>query len=284
MPAENLGSLLDWAFAELKRIDIETPQLDARLLLQQATGFSREDLILDPRRGVEAAVVEKFRQFIARRLAHEPVSRILGYREFYGRPFKVTSAVLDPRPDTETLIDLALPLMTGNCRILDLGTGSGAIIVTLLAELPAASGVAVDLSSAALSVARANAEALGVASRLTFLEGNWFQPVTGHFDLIIANPPYIPTGGIPDLEPDVRDYDPHLALAGGLDGLDPYRLIAAEAGAHLAPNGHIVVELGAGQAADVEVIFAQTGFQLHGKGVDLGGHVRCLDFLGSPNL
>ncbi len=284
MPAENLGSLLDWAFAELKRIDIETPQLDARLLLQQATRFSREDLILDPRRGVEAAVVEKFRQFIARRLAHEPVSRILGYREFYGRPFKVTSAVLDPRPDTETLIDLALPLMTGNCRILDLGTGSGAIIVTLLAELPAASGVAVDLSSAALSVARANAEALGVASRLTFLEGNWFQPVTGHFDLIIANPPYIPTGGIPDLEPDVRDYDPHLALAGGLDGLDPYRLIAAEAGAHLAPNGHIVVELGAGQAADVEVIFAQTGFQLHGKGVDLGGHVRCLDFLGSPNL
>ena len=284
MPAENLGSLLDWAFAELKRIDIETPQLDARLLLQQATRFSREDLILDPRRGVEAAVVEKFRQFIARRLAHEPVSRILGYREFYGRPFKVTSAVLDPRPDTETLIDLALPLMTGNCRILDLGTGSGAIIVTLLAERPAASGVAVDLSSAALSVARANAEALGVASRLTFLEGNWFQPVTGHFDLIIANPPYIPTGGIPDLEPDVRDYDPHLALAGGLDGLDPYRLIAAEAGAHLAPNGHIVVELGAGQAADVEVIFAQTGFQLHGKGVDLGGHVRCLDFLGSPNL
>lgn len=284
MPSDRLQTLVDWAVSELRQVDVESPQLDARLLLQQATGLAREDLILDPERQMEPDAAHAFRQFIKRRLGHEPVSRILGEREFYGRPFKVTPAVLDPRPDTETLIDFALPMITEGCRILDLGTGSGAIIVTLLAERPGASGVAVDLSASALAVATANAKALGVAGRLAFAQGSWFEPVTGLFDLIISNPPYIPAGDIQGLEADVRDYDPHLALAGGADGLDPYRAIASAAAEYLAPGAHLVVELGAGQADAVEVIFAHAGFRLNGKGVDLGGHIRCLGFAGSPKL
>ncbi len=284
MPADRLQPLLDWAVLELRLIDVESPQLDARLLLQWATGLSRENLILEPERYVETAAAQTFRQFIARRLSHEPVSRILGEREFYGRPFQVTPAVLDPRPDTETLIDFALPMMPGGCRILDLGTGSGAIIVTLLAERPEATGVAVDLSGTALAVATANARAHSVADRLEFMQGSWFEPVAGRFDLIVSNPPYIPAGDIQGLEADVRDYDPHLALAGGPDGLDPYRAIAGAASDYLAPGGHIVVEQGAGQAQAVETIFAQSGYRLVGKGVDLGGHIRCLGFAGSPKL
>jgi release factor glutamine methyltransferase len=284
MPPDTLKTLLDWATAQLRQIDIETPLLDARLLLAHATSLTREDMILDPQRSADPVSVEKFRDFIARRMAHEPVSRILGTREFYGRAFTVTPAVLDPRPDTETLIDLALPLIAGRCRILDLGTGSGAIIVTLLAERPAALGVAVDTSEAALKTAKANAEAHGVAGRLSFLTCSWFERVSGRFDLIAANPPYIPAGDIQGLEPDVREFDPHLALAGGTDGLDAYRQIAAGAGHVLAPGGQIVVEIGAGQALDVEEIFARAGFSLRGEGIDLGGHIRCLAFAGSPNL
>lgn len=278
MPSDTLKSLLDGAIAQLRRIDIETPQLDARLLLQHATGLSRETLILEPDRSVPPALASSFRALIARRLAFEPVSRIIGEREFYGRSFKVTSDVLDPRPDTETLIGLALPLMAANSRILDLGTGSGIIAITLLAETPDASGVAVDLSPAALDVARANAAALGVAERLTFLAGSWFAPVSGHFDLILSNPPYIPSADIAGLEPDVRNYDPHLALAGGKDGLDPYRMIATGAASHLAPGGHVLVEQGAGQADAVTAIFAAAGFRASGRGIDLGGHLRCLSF------
>jgi release factor glutamine methyltransferase len=278
MPSDKLQLLLGWAVAELRKIDIESPQLDARLLLQHATGLSREDLIIDPDRGISPAAAASFRAMVARRLAFEPVSRILGEREFYGRAFKVTPDVLDPRPDTETIIDLALPLMNASSRILDLGTGSGIIAITLLAETPEATGVAVDLSPAALVVARSNAVRLGVASRLTCVAGNWFEPVDGRFDLILSNPPYIPSADIAGLEPDVRNYDPHLALAGGRDGLGPYRTIAAGAAAHLAPSGHVLVEQGAGQADAVAAIFTAAGFKVAGTGVDLGGHLRCLIF------
>ena len=278
MPTDEVKRLLGWAVLELRRIDCELPHLDARLLLQHATGLSRGEMILEPGLKVAPVSAENFRALVARRQAHEPVSRILGEREFYGRPFRVTPDVLDPRPDTETIIDLALPLMAGTCRVLDLGTGSGAIIVTLLAERPDASGVAVDLSPAALGVAAANAEALGVAQRISFSEGSWFEPVSGRFDLIVSNPPYIPAGEIAGLEPDVRNYDPHLALAGGSDGLDPYRIIAARAGLHLAPGGTVLVELGAGQAEDVKAIFGNAGYCLAQQGIDLGGHIRGLAF------
>lgn len=276
MPADSLASLLSLASARLKGSD--TPTLDARLLLQAAAGLSREDLILGPDRPLTPEQLARFESFIARRERHEPVSRILGEREFYGRVFRVTPDTLDPRPDTETIIEAALPLMPRGARLLDLGTGTGAIAVTLLGERPDASGVATDLSPAALAVAGENARSLGVAGRLELREGSWFAPVDGRFDLILSNPPYIPEGDISDLSPDVRNFDPSLALSGGTDGLDPYRIIASGAAAHLAAGGHVLVEIGAGQAQDIEAIFAAAGFRPAGRYRDLGGHDRALAF------
>lgn len=279
MPPEAAHALLAAATLRLQAAGCETPGLDARLLLQAATGLSREDLILEPDHVIEPGCQARFEAFLRRREAREPVSRILGEREFYGRAFRVTPDVLDPRPDTETLVDAALALMPDRARILDLGTGTGAIVVTLLAERPDATGAAVDVSEAALAVARENAARLGVADRLTLEQGSWFSPVSGHFDIIASNPPYIPSHEIAGLSPDVRNFDPSLALLGGEDGLDPYRLIAAGAAAHLKPGGHVLVEIGAGQAPAVEQIFAGQGFGLGAAHADLGGHVRCLDFV-----
>jgi release factor glutamine methyltransferase len=204
----------------------------------------------------------------------------LGNREFYGRSFRVTADVLDPRADTETLIGavLALAKSKGPLRILDLGTGSGAIVVTLLAELPGAKAVASDLSAAALQVAKGNAEALGVANRASFVRANWFDGVDGQFDLIVSNPPYIPLGNIAGLAVDVRDFDPPKALDGGPDGLEACRRIASGAGGHLAPKGHIILEIGAGQENAVNDLFRGQGFVRESRHFDLGGHVRCLAF------
>lgn len=278
MPPEQAKPLLAAAAARLKEAGCGTPELDARLLLQAAAGLTREDLVIDPERWIDAAARERFAAFLRRRAQREPVSRILGAREFYGRPFRVTTATLDPRPDTETLVEAALALMPEEARILDLGTGTGAIAVTLLAERPGASGVATDRSADALAVARANAEALGVAPRLTLVEGSWFAPVSGVFDIIVSNPPYIPERDIVGLSPDVRNFDPREALVGGEDGLDPYRAIAHDARSHLAPGGHVLVEIGAGQADAVAAIFAAAGWDNPARHRDLGGHVRCLVF------
>lgn len=278
MPPESLKVLLDRATRRLAEAGCDTPQLDARLLLESATGLSREEIILEPSRQVARSEAERFLSFIARRESREPVSRILGEREFYGRVFHVTPDVLDPRPDTETLIAAALERMPASARILDLGTGSGAIAVTLLAERPDASGVATDVSPAALAVAQSNAELNGVSERLCLLQGSWFSPVTGRFDIIASNPPYIPERDIAGLSPDVRNFDPRLALVGGADGLDPYRAIASGAAAHLAAGGQVLLEIGAGQAEDVDAIFAASGFRAEGRYSDLGGHSRCLVF------
>lgn len=278
MPADRVKPLLVEAAARLRAAGCGTPDLDARLLLQAAAGLTREDIILSPDAPVAKEDLERFAGLIARRAQREPVSRILGAREFYGRAFRVTPAVLDPRPDTETLIEAALDLMPAGARLLDLGTGSGTIAVTLLAERPDATGVATDISSAALALAAANAAANGVADRLSLAEGNWFGPVSGAFDIILSNPPYIPARDIAGLSPDVRNFDPLSALVGGDDGLDPYRVIAAGAAAHLREGGHVAVEIGAGQALDVTAIFGAQGFRPAGEHRDLGGHIRCLAF------
>ena len=243
MPPDHLASLLAAATARLKAAGGDTPTLDARLLLQAAAGLTREDLIRGPDRMLTAEELARFESFMVRRERHEPVSRILGEREFYGRAFRVTPDTLDPRPDTETLIEAALSLIPKGARLLDLGTGTGAIAITLLAERPDASGIATDLSPAALAVARDNAVRLGVADRLELVEGSWFAPVTGVFDIILSNPPYIPAVDIAALSPDVRNFDPTLALSGGTDGLDPYRTIASGAAAHLGAIGHVLVEI-----------------------------------------
>jgi release factor glutamine methyltransferase len=261
--------------------DVAGSALDARLLLQAACELSHEEIIAEPDRIISATQSAVFQNFITRRLGHEPVSRILGLREFYGREFVVTPAVLDPRADTETVIDLirglVAPAQAGG-KLLDIGTGSGAIIITLLAELATLQGVAVDISLDALQVAKKNALRHGVSGRLQFQHGSWFEGVAGRFNLIVSNPPYIPHAEIAMLETDVKDYDPHLALDGGGDGLYAYRALASGAADYLAVGGFIVVEIGAGQASDVTEIFARHLFKLHSQKKDLGGHVRALAF------
>lgn len=280
MPGETLASLLVWARGRLGAAGIETASLDARLLLQHVTGLDHGALIGRPETEASDEVEARFRDIIDRRASHEPVSRIIGVREFYGRNFRLSPATLDPRPDTETLILAALDLLKGKPapRILDLGTGSGAIAVTLLAELPGARTIATDISPQALETAGINARENGVESRFEGLMASWFDGVTGKFDLVVSNPPYLSTSEINGLAREVKDWDPHRALAGGMDGLDWYRAIATGAGGHLLPKGHVIVEIGAGQAKQVTEIFANAGFELEAKHKDLAGHVRCLVF------
>lgn len=275
MPPETIASLL--LEGRRRLADCGTAALDARLLLQHVLRLDHADLIAGDREPVSADAVQAYRALLARRGAGEPVSRILGVRNFFGRDFVVSPEVLDPRADTETLVEAALPLL-GKSRILDLGAGSGAIIVTLLAERPEAMGVAVDLSPGALAVTAENARRHGVLSRLSLLEGSWFAPVEGRFDVIVSNPPYIPAGDIEGLGRDVRDFDPLLALAGGADGLDAYRALATGAARFLAPGGVVLLEIGAGQATAITALFVAAGWQPAGQFCDLGGHVRVLKF------
>ncbi len=249
--------------------------LDARLLLQAATGLTHEDIIAEPTRHVSAEAEATFNAFIARRLAHEPVSRILGRREFYGREYQITPDVLDPRADTEVVVELALNYVTRG-RFIDLGTGSGAIAITLCAEVAGLSGVATDISRAALAVAQANAQRLRMSDKIIFHQGPWFDGVDGLFDLIISNPPYIRATEI--LAADVADFDPHLALFGGEDGLVAYREIAEQSAAHLTKDGIVVLEVGHEQSSEVERLFKTQGFNLADQALDLAGNVRALAF------
>jgi len=283
------GPCVARALADLARslaaAGIASPALDARLLLLAATGLTHEALIGAPERVVAESEARRLDNLAARRLAREPLSRILGEREFYGRPFAIGPASLDPRSDTETLVERALDFANTHAApaILDLGTGSGAILVTLLAELPGASGTGSDVSEAALEVARANARRHGVDARAQFVAANWCDGVTGRFDVILSNPPYIPSGDIPRLDPEVRDHDPILALDGGPDGLDHYRAIAAGARSRLSPGGLLALEIGAGQHDQVAGLLAGHGWRpASGAGAcrDLSGRVRVLAFGG----
>lgn len=272
------------ALAQMTRVfaaaGINSAPRDARVLLQGLLGIDGTAILTRPEQplGEQASSV---RDAVRRRLLHEPVSRILGAREFYGREFIVTPDVLDPRPDTETVIELALEIVRANglqseaLQIADIGTGSGILIATLLLELPNARGVATDVSTAALAVAQRNAERLGVAARSSFIATHGLNGCARPFDLIVSNPPYIPADDIPRLEPEVRDYDPALALDGGADGLDVYREIAKVAPNPLRPM-RIVLEVGAGQASDVTDIFRSSGWQSLGQKKDLGGHERAV--------
>jgi len=264
---------------------IDTPELDARLLVEAASGLSRAAMIRDPDEPLTPAAADRLAGLAARRLAREPVSRILGERSFYGRDFTISPETLDPRPDTETLIEAALGLMRPRgwdkrpIRILDVGTGSGAILVTLLAELPLASGLGTDISAGALRVASANAERHAVAARAEFSLARSLSGIRGRFDLLVSNPPYIPTQQIPALEPEVKDHDPIRALDGGPDGLDVYREIAAGL-VRVVPDGIALFEVGAGQAEAVATLMsAAAGGVNAGKWWqwnDLSGHTRCV--------
>jgi release factor glutamine methyltransferase len=274
MPPETLRSLLIWGRRELERAGIDNAALDARILLLRTAGMTHEMLIAEPERLAPQPVQERFAAFIKRRQSQEPVSRILGEREFYGRLFKVTPATLDPRPDTETLIDQALRLKPKS--ILDLGTGTGAIAVTLLCELSDATGVATDISALALTVAEENALRHGVAGRLRLVQSDWYANVAGRFDLIVSNPPYIVSADIAKLADEVKKHDPLPALDGGVDGLAAYRHIASGAHEGLNENGRVLVEIGSGQKDNILAIFEESGFALASESRDLAGHVRCL--------
>jgi release factor glutamine methyltransferase len=265
----------------LREAGIETPELDARVLLCHAVGLSHETYIARAREPLPADAATRLTCAIARRLKREPVARILGCREFYERSFILGHDTLDPRPDTETLIEAVLDIVREQgwqekpLRLLDLGTGTGCILVTLLAELPRAVGLGTDLSLGALAVAAANAKAHGVGPRAAFAAADWLDGVSGKFDLIVSNPPYIAAGEIAGLAEEVAAHDPRLALDGGPDGLDAYRRIAMRARDALTEDGRLLVEIGPGQGDDVATIFARAGLDPErGARRDLAGRPR----------
>jgi release factor glutamine methyltransferase len=266
----------------LRLAGIESPEIDARALLGHTLRLSRAQLLSQSDRILESREIESACTLIARRLKREPVSRIIGGRNFWTLALQVTPDVLDPRPDTETVVEAALDFVKQNgrsndrLRILDIGTGSGAIVLALLSELPRAAGVAIDISLPALCVARANAAQNSLLTRCDFVLCSFADAVFGPFDLIVSNPPYISSAEITSLEPEVRNYDPKLALDGGADGLDAYRAIANEAERLLAPNGGLFVELGAEQKADVSALFTKAGLEVISSRTDLAGISRAL--------
>ncbi len=286
MPLEVARLHLEIA-ARLRACDIETAMLDARLIICHATGLSDIDLIARPQTPVSDQQVLHIDEMVDRRKAGEPVSRLIGHKEFFGRQFKVAPATLDPRPDTEVLVETGMRLLRGlpagrQGRVLDIGTGTGVIAITLLAELTSFTGVATDISDAALEVCRSNATAHGVEERLETMCTNWANGVSGPFDLVISNPPYIAGHEMAGLAADVRDHDPGLSLDGGADGLDAYRAILPEAAALVQPEGHVLVEFGKGQHEAVVEIAAQAGLALiddsTGLVRDLAGIIRCAGF------
>ena len=279
-----LGQLLAHVRLELRQAEIDSAELDARLLVQHYTGYTLRDFVTRTDAVVAQECIGDVFAAVQRRLTGEPVHRIIGEREFYGLNFKLNADTLEPRPDTEALIGLVLPFLQQQVAqkhfvdLIDMGTGTGAIVITLLHEVQQARGVAVDIAAGALQAARINAKEAGVSSRLAVLQSDWFDAVRGKYDLIVSNPPYIPAKIVLELDKGVKDFDPHRALDGGKDGLNFYRSLAAQSAAYLHDNGMIAIEIGAGQAPDIEAIFAECGFRLTGEAEDLGGHKRALSF------
>jgi release factor glutamine methyltransferase len=274
-----VAQALHRAAERLMAVGIDTSRLDARLLLGEVLGLAPQQVFTRPQLELSSQEAERFDALVTRRLGREPISHLLGRRGFWTLEFKVTADTLDPRPDTETLIEAvleALPERGRPRRILDLGTGTGCILLTLLTELGFATGLGVDKSPAALEVARANAQSLGLADRAQFQLGDWGQGLEGGFDVIASNPPYIPDGEINGLEPEVAAFEPRLALAGGADGLDCYRLLAPQMARLLAPGGLVALEVGIGQAGDVAALLSEVGLTIRGVERDLGGVERCV--------
>jgi release factor glutamine methyltransferase len=268
------------ARAALVEAGIESAALDARLLMAAAADLDMAALIARGGDAVSPLVERLFQSHLKRRIAGEPVARILGVREFWGLPFEVDASTLVPRPETEILVEIVLQRMRRSSpdglRVCDLGTGSGAIILALLSELPNATGVAVDRSRGALSVAERNAQRFGLAERVAFLEGDYAVRPEGCFDAVVSNPPYVESGAIHDLDTEVRDHDPIEALDGGPDGLAAYRVIAGRAAELIVPGGLLAVEIGRGQAVAVCDLMRQAGFARLEAHRDLAGIDRVL--------
>lgn len=286
MTGTTLAELLLSARKRLADAGIEGAAFDARLLVEDITGTTRAEAITDPNRILGADILKAVDAALARRISGEPVHRILGYREFHGLRLGLSVETLEPRPDTETLVDAMVPVLAeigarkGACRILDLGTGTGAIALALLAAVPRACAVGVDISEDALATAVRNARDLGLSERFTAVRSDWFEAISGQFDAIVSNPPYISSAEIETLQKEVRNFDPLRALDGGIDGLDAYRTIAKESARHLEADGAIAVEIGSSQKADVTDIFQDAGFLVKSALRDLAGNDRVLLFTG----
>ncbi len=266
--------LLRWTADYFAGRGIDSPRLDAELLLAETLKLDRVGLYLNFERPLQADELTVYREKVRRRAGREPLAYILGRTEFWSLPLRVTPDVLIPRPDTELLVEQALARVDGTARVLDVGTGSGALAIALAHERPDWTVTAVDLSPQALKVAAGNARDNGVAERITLVEGNLIALPSGPFELIVANPPYIPTGELAELMPEVCDYEPHLALDGGACGLDAYRALAGQATSVLAPGGWLLVEVGMGQAPAVQALFATAGLTELYNALDLAGIER----------
>lgn len=262
----------------LEAAGIDTPVIDARLLLEAGANVSRLDIITDPRRALSEEQVTAVNVLAARRETREPISHILGTKGFWTYQFEVNADVLTPRPETELLVKLALDALPSDsgARVLDLGVGSGAILLSILAEREKVTGVGVDASEAALQVARANARKLGVDARVELQTGDWCQGLSGQFEVVLSNPPYIPSGDIAGLAPEVSRYEPHLALDGGADGLDAYRTIIAALPSLLTATGMFALEVGIGQAEAVRAMALAEGFEVAEPHLDIGGVHRVI--------
>lgn len=274
-----IGRVLAWAAADFRTRGLETARLDAELLLGHALGMDRIRLIVEHQRPLSPDELSRYRELIKRRRNREPIAYILGVREFYGLPIRVDARVLVPRPDTEALVEVALERtrarsMFGNA--LDLCTGSGCVAIAFSHERRTWRVTGVDASPDALDVARDNAVRLGVVPGIRFVEGDLFQPLgtDERFDLVTANPPYIPDAEMAELDPGIRDFEPRLALSGGKDGLDVIRRIVAEAPAHLSPDGVLAIEVGHDQADRASELLERAGFSSIERRRDYGGHER----------
>ncbi|MEW6596564.1 MAG: peptide chain release factor N(5)-glutamine methyltransferase [Pseudomonadota bacterium] len=275
--SETLLSAWTAARNRLKAVGVDSPVIDARLLLEAATGAGHADIVSDPYRPLTPEQSAMMADYVARRERREPVARILGRKGFWKIMLTVSPHVLIPRPDTETVLDVVLPLFTEGqpFHMLDLGVGSGALLLAILAERPAAKGLGVDVSEEALAVARDNAANLGLAGRAAFLRGDWTAGLPDEgFDLVVANPPYIPAEDIEALDPEVRDHEPRLALDGGPDGLDAYRQLAPEILRVLKPGAPFAVEIGYDQSRAVEDLFLAAGAEHVATAQDLARRDR----------
>lgn len=269
----------------LKEAGIDQPAIDARLMLEVAAGVSRTDIITDPYRELTAEQVATLDEYLERRARREPVSHIIGRKGFWKILLSVTKDVLTPRPETEVIVDEVLKAFpeTMAFNLLDLGVGSGSMLMAILAERPAAKGLGIDISEEALAVARENAANLDLDGRVALMRGDWTTGLgDASFDVVVSNPPYIPTADIDTLEPEVRDHEPRLALDGGADGLTAYRALAPEILRVLKPGGLFCVEIGFDQSADVEILFKAAGAQNVRTVKDLSTHDRVVTGFKNP--
>lgn len=284
LKAAQISDIMPLLVKAFENAGIETTTLDARLLLQHVTGLSHSEFILRKGLVLSADQTEALSHLVRRRMQREPISRILGQSEFWSLPFLISENTLDPRPDTETLIEHALEMIGTRknepLRLLDLGTGSGCILLSLLHELPFATGLGVDINPGALEIANKNAANLALDGRTKFQTSDWFSTVEGEFDVILSNPPYIPESELENLMPEVRFFDPTLALNGGETGLNPYEIIFSRAKEFLAPSGLLLLEFGKGQDTQLVEMLTKSVLKPYIQNFDLksdlSGTIRTL--------